>query len=273
MAANPSAKITFIGAGNMASSLIGGLCATGYDPRFITATDPNSEQLSKIAQELGIRTSTDNNRAITTADVVVLAVKPQIMQDVVTPLRSKVETNQPLVISIAAGINTQNLCDWLGESTAVVRTMPNTPALVQAGATGLYANSQVNHLQREITTRIFDAVGTSIWFNDESDMDKVVAVSGSGPAYFFYVMEAMQNAAEAMGLSSDDARELTLQTALGSAKLARAQALDFAELRRRVTSPGGTTEAAINSMQNDQLVDLFERAMQAAQARSIDLAN
>ena len=273
MSANSDAKITFIGAGNMASSLIGGLCATQYSANAITATDPNQESLARLATEFGIHTTSDNAAAVAAADVVLLAVKPQIMADVVTPLRAAVEHSQPLIISIAAGISTQNLSDWLGDTTAIVRTMPNTPALVQTGATGLYANSHVSQVQRAITERIFDAVGIARWFNQEDDMDKVVAVSGSGPAYFFLVMEAMQRAATKMGLSEADARELTLQTALGSAQLAREQQLDFAELRRRVTSPGGTTEAAINSMQNDQLEALFERAMQAARARSMELAD
>ncbi len=270
--ANQNAQLCFIGAGNMASSIIGGLIDQGYPARLICAADPDNEQLARLHNETGIVTTTDNRQAVANADALILAVKPQVMNAVCAPLAATVQLKNPLIISIAAGINVRNLTDWLGSDLPVVRTMPNTPALVQTGATGLYANQHVTATQRALATTIFTSIGLTLWFDQEADMDKVVAVSGSGPAYFFLVMEAMEQAGVKLGLSSATARELTLQTALGAAKLALASDVDPAELRRRVTSPGGTTEAALNVMQEGGLVELFEQALIAASDRSRELA-
>lgn len=268
-----SARLCFIGAGNMASSIIGGLVEQGYPASLIHAADPDSAQLAKLKKENGIHTTTDNQQAIAEADALILAVKPQVMNAVCAPLSSTVRQKRPLIISIAAGIKVSNLIDWLGDDLPVVRTMPNTPALVQSGATGLYANQHVTKVQQDIATTIFGAIGMTRWFDQEEDMDRVVAVSGSGPAYFFLVMEAIEQAGVKLGLNPSIARDLTVQTALGAAKLAQASDIELAELRRRVTSPGGTTEAALKILQEGGLVELFDRALIAASDRSKELAD
>ncbi len=256
----------------MASSIIGGLIAKGYPENLICASDPNEDQLTLLGNASNINTTTDNRSAIANADIIILAVKPQVTEQVLVPLSDIVQQNRPLIISIAAGITVANLLSWLGPELPVVRTMPNTPALVKMGATGLYANQQVSAVQKRSAQLIFNSVGVARWFENETDLDVVVALSGSGPAYYFMVMEAMETAAIQLGLSADAARQLTLQTALGSAQLALQSEDAPAELRRKVTSPGGTTEAAINCFQEDGLKDLFARAMKAAYDRSIELA-
>jgi len=269
---NQTARLVFIGAGNMANSIIGGLVSHGYPAQLITATDLNAEQLDKLAQETGINTSTDNAAAVADADAIILAVKPQVMEAVTNPLKDIIANNKPLIISIAAGITVTNLLDWMGEDLPVIRTMPNTPALVQTGATGLFANNAVSKQQKSLADTVFSAIGIASWFNQESDLDAVVAVSGSGPAYFFMMMEAMEEAGVKLGLSAESARELTLQTALGAAKLAQASDVSTAELRRRVTSPGGTTEQAIKCFEEGGLRELVDTALQAASKRSKELA-
>lgn len=270
--AQETARLTFIGAGNMAGSIIGGLISKGYPAHLIVAADPNEQALQQLQQTHGITTSSDNLAAVNAADVIILAVKPQVMEQVLRPLSATVAQNKPLIISIAAGITVTNIGHWLAPELPIVRTMPNTPALVQTGATGLYANALVSTEQKSIATTIFEAIGIALWFDDEEDMDRVVALSGSGPAYFFLVMEAMEQAGVALGLDRQVARQLTLQTALGAARLALAQDLEPAELRRRVTSPGGTTEAAIQQLQDGGLEQLFDNAIRAASARSKELA-
>lgn len=256
----------------MASSIIGGLIAKGYPGDLICACDPSEAQLARLGDTVPIRTTTDNREAVATADIIILAVKPQVMQQVLAPLSDLVQQNQPLVISIAAGITIANLLNWLGADLPVVRTMPNTPALVKQAATGLYANPWVSADQKKSAELIFNAVGIACWFENEADLDVVVALSGSGPAYYFLVMEAMEKAAVQLGLSAAAARQLTLQTALGAAQLALQSDDSPEELRRKVTSPGGTTQAAIASFEEAGLEDLFARAMKAAYDRSIELA-
>ena len=265
-------KITFIGAGNMASSLAGGIIAKGMDPVNITMTDINEGQLQAARSQLQVNTTRDNVSACQKAEVVVLAVKPQVMEAVLTPLKAILQQRQALVISIAAGITLGQLQRWLGEDMAIVRCMPNTPALVEAGATGLFANTNVDASQRQQARAIMSAVGLAIWVDNEDQIDAVTAVSGSGPAYFFLVMEAMVEAGKVLGLSEQVARQLTLQTALGSAQMAITSDVDAAELRRRVTSPGGTTEAAINILENQGLRPIFMQALQGAYDRSKELA-
>lgn len=265
-------NITFIGSGNMARSLIGGLIADGCDPQQLWAADPNASQLEQLKTLAAIHTSTDNHAAVEHADVVVLAVKPQAMKQAATELSDVIQTRKPLVISIAAGIRTTDLQQWLGEGIALVRTMPNTPALVQTGATALYANEFVNEVQKEQAESIMRAVGLALWVESESLLDTVTALSGSGPAYFFLVMEAMEQAATRLGLPEQTARLLTLQTALGAAKMALESSEDPAILRQRVTSPGGTTEQAIKTLQEGQLEQLFDQALNAAHQRSKELS-
>lgn len=265
-------RIAFIGAGNMAAALIGGLVADGTAPQSIIASDPAPEKLAALASATGIRTTSDNAQAVADAGVVVLAVKPQVLGNVAQGLRESIQSQKPLVLSIAAGIRTDTLARWLGGATALVRAMPNTPAMLQAGATGLYATQAVSEQQRQLAESVMRAVGLTRWVDDEAMMDAVTAVSGSGPAYFFLVMEAMQGAAQQLGLDEDSARILTLQTALGAARMAIESDEGPAALRARVTSPGGTTERAINSLEESQLRETFARAMRAAHDRSVELS-
>jgi pyrroline-5-carboxylate reductase len=268
-----ASKLVFIGAGNMASSIIGGLVAKGYPAQSITASDPHEGTLERLKAIAPVRTASDNCKAIADADVVILAVKPQVMKDVLAPIAATLRESRPLIISIAAGIGIRSIEAWLGDATLpIVRCMPNTPALVQAGATGLYAGASVSAGQRAQADTILRAIGIALWVEREADIDAVTAVSGSGPAYFFMVMEAMQAAGEKLGLAPDVARQLTLQTALGAAQMAIASDVDAAELRRRVTSPNGTTERAIAAFEAGGLRALFEKGMTDCRDRSIELA-
>lgn len=263
-------KLAFIGTGNMTRSIVGGLVAQGYPAAAISAANRSAEKLHQIVSDFGIQTG-DNHRIARSADVVILAVKPQGLRAVAEDLRPAL-AHQPLIISIAAGIDCASLSRWLGEQHALVRCMPNTPSLVQAGASGLYANALASDAQKATAERIMSAVGQVHWLEDESLLDAVTAVSGSGPAYFFLVMEAMIEAGVALGLEPEAATDLTLQTALGAAQLARASDASPGELRQRVMSPGGTTEAAIQVFENDNLRATFKRAMIACAERSRALA-
>lgn len=265
-------NLTFIGGGNMAGSLIGGLIADGWNPATLQVSDRDGQQLERLATRFGISTTTDNCAAAARAGIVVLAVKPQVMKEVAGELAATIAAHRPLVISIAAGVRERTLRGWLGEDTAIVRTMPNTPALVQSGATALYANPAVNEDQRSIAESIMRAVGIALWVDREDLLDAVTALSGSGPAYFFLFMEALQAGGRALGLPDDTARLLALQTAFGAAKMALESPEDAATLRRRVTSPGGTTERAISVFQQNGFENLVERAMEAAAGRSRELA-
>ncbi|MEH6544082.1 MAG: pyrroline-5-carboxylate reductase [Porticoccaceae bacterium] len=264
------AKLVFIGGGNMAASLIGGLVHKGYAAERITACDPIPETRTRLSEQYGINTSADNRAAVGEAEVVVLAVKPQLINEVAGGLKGALN-HRPLVISIVAGIPVAVLNGLMvSELTElpIVRCMPNTPALLQLGATGLYATKSVNAQQRQLAEEILAAVGITAWLDSERGIDAVTALSGSGPAYFFLVMEAMMAAGEKFGLAPEVARDLTLQTALGAAQMALESDVDVAELRRRVTSPGGTTEAALNNFQAQGLADIFENAMTAAFERA-----
>ncbi len=263
--------IAFIGAGNMATALFGGLIKQGYSADKILAADPNPACLGAAAK-LGVATTSDNAEAIAFAEVVIIAVKPQVLQSVMQPLQALLLERRPLLISIAAGIDLQALQHWCGEDLPIVRCMPNTPALVQTGATGLFANNQVSTQQKQQAQSILEAVGSAIWVDSEQQLDAVTAVSGSGPAYFFLVMEAMQQAGVELGLSPEVAEQLTLQTALGAARMAQQSDVDVAELRRRVTSPGGTTERALNSFERGGLKPLFSEAMADCARRSVEMA-
>ena len=265
------ATIGFIGAGNMASALSGGMLAQGFRPAQLALSDPSAEQLEPHRTR-GLFTTTDNAALLARADVLVLAVKPQVMAAVMQPLAAQAQARRPLVISIAAGISAASISEWLGGGLAVVRAMPNTPALVQAGATGLYANNLVTPAQRAEAESILGAVGITLWVDDEPLIDAVTAVSGSGPAYFFYLMEAMIAAGTQLGLDEKTARALTLQTALGAAQMAIMSGVDPAELRRRVTSPGGTTERALAVLEQAALRDTVAQALTACAERGAELA-
>ncbi len=263
--------IAFIGAGNMASALFGGLVKQGYPVDRILAADPNEACLA-AATELGVKTATHNHAAVEFAEVLVLAVKPQLLHSVLEPLKPLLARRRPLVISIAAGIDLTTLARWCGDALPIVRCMPNTAALVQAGATGMFANEQASDQHKQHAQSILEAVGSAIWVDDEQQIDAVTAVSGSGPAYFFLVMEAMEEAGVKLGLSQQVAEQLTLQTALGAAQMALESEFHASELRRRVTSPGGTTERALNTFEQGGLKDLFGQAMEDCAARARELA-
>jgi pyrroline-5-carboxylate reductase len=263
-------RIAFIGAGNMAASLIGGLRAKGLDRAQIRASDPGVETRERVHAEHGIEVFADNADAIQGVDVVVLAVKPQAMKAVCEALRPHLKPEQ-LVVSIAAGITCASMNNWLG-AQPIVRCMPNTPSLLRQGVSGLYATASVSTEQRQQAETLLSAVGIALWLEQEQQLDAVTAVSGSGPAYFFLLIEAMTAAGEKLGLPRETAAQLTLQTALGAAHMAVASDVDAAELRRRVTSPAGTTEAAIKSFQAGGFEALVEKALAAAAQRSAEMA-
>ncbi|UTW06214.1 pyrroline-5-carboxylate reductase [Pseudomonas benzenivorans] len=263
-------RIAFIGAGNMAASLIGGLRAQGVEAGAIRASDHGAEQRAKITAEHGIETFAANAEAVAGAEVIVLAVKPQVMKDVCLDLAAHLGEGQ-LIVSVAAGITSASLEGWLGPR-AIVRCMPNTPALLRQGVSGLYANARVSATQRQQAEQLLGAVGLALWLDEERLIDAVTAVSGSGPAYFFLLIEAMTAAGEKLGLPRETAAQLTQYTALGAAQMAVASDVDAAELRRRVTSPAGTTEAAIKTFQAGGFEALVEQALNAAARRSAELA-
>jgi pyrroline-5-carboxylate reductase len=263
-------RIAFIGAGNMAASLIGGMRAKGLDAAHIRASDPGADTRARVSAEHGIEVFADNAEAIEGADVVVLAVKPQAMKAVCEAIRPSLKPQQ-LVVSIAAGITCASMNNWLG-AQPIVRCMPNTPALLRQGVSGLYATAEVDAEQRQQAQELLSAVGLALWLDEEQQLDAVTAVSGSGPAYFFLLIEAMTAAGVKLGLPADIAAQLTVQTALGAAHMAVASDVDAAELRRRVTSPAGTTEAAIKSFQANGFEALVEKALGAAAHRSAEMA-
>ncbi len=267
-----NSTIAFIGCGNMSRSLVGGLIANGTKPEYLLAADPDENQRQSISSQFGIRTMADNKDIIADANVIVLAVKPQIMHAVVSDLANAVKGESKLIISIAAGVKLGSITEWLGEQSAVIRIMPNTPALIQAGAAALYANEHTSEAQRNIAEAMMRSVGTAIWLDTEDQIDTVTALSGSGPAYFFYFMEAMEKAAIEMGLNQEQARLLTIETALGAAKMALLSSSEPAKLRQQVTSPGGTTEQALNTFIQGNLDKLVHEAMEAAKQRSIELS-
>jgi pyrroline-5-carboxylate reductase len=265
-------KIGFIGGGNMASSLLSGLIASGHSPQHLWVSDINPDTLKALAQNLNVNTSTSNDTVINEVDVVVLAVKPQTLSSVAKSAAALIQQKKSLVVSIAAGINQHSLSQWLGADTAIVRCMPNTPALVLTGATALHANTKVTVEQRNLAENILRSVGIALWVKDESELDAVTAVSGSGPAYYFLLMEAMEKAALELGLSEVTARLLVQQTALGAAKIALESPESPEQLRKRVTSPGGTTQRAIETFEQGGFTELVSKALHAARDRSIEMS-
>ena len=263
--------IGFIGAGNMATSLVGGMITRGIRPARIWMSDVSQDRLDELSRQHRVHVSTDNAEIARRADVLVLAVKPQVMQTVCEALREALGERQPLIISIAAGVTVASLKGWLGE-LPVVRCMPNTPALVQAGATGLYAEPSVSAEQKELAGQILGSVGLTFWFDEEKALDAVTAVSGSGPAYFFLLMESMIEAGRKLGLDEHTARQLVLQTAWGASQLAITSEAGPDVLRQQVTSPGGTTAAALNVFEEGGFRVLVDSALAAARRRSEELA-
>lgn len=267
-------SIAFIGGGNMARSLIGGLIAGGSDPNQLWVAEPNADQREFLHNRFGVHAGADNPDIAARAEVVVLAVKPQILQGVARQLAPTIQARQPLVISVAAGVREPDLRRWLGGgSPALVRTMPNTPALVGSAASALFANEFASEKHRRQAESLLRAVGVTVWVDHESQLDAVTALSGSGPAYFFLLMEALEQAGVTLGLDADIARLLTLQTAFGAAKMALESAESPAALRVRVTSPGGTTEQALAILSDGGVEPLVIRALEAARHRSRELGD
>jgi pyrroline-5-carboxylate reductase len=262
----------FIGAGNMAASLISGLIADHYPAAQIWVSDINEAALANLAERYGVHTTTRNVIVAEHAEILILAVKPQILRAVVEELAGTLQSRRPLVVSIAAGITSASIDRWADGHMPIVRCMPNTPAMVKTGATGLCANACVTDAQRSQAEAILRAVGLTVWVDEESQLDAVTALSGSGPAYFFLMMEAMEDAGVALGLDRATARLLSQQTALGAGRIAIESEDPPAELRRRVTSPGGTTERAIATFEEGGLSPLVARAMEAAARRAAELS-
>ena len=261
-------KISFIGGGNMAQALISGLVSCGVKPSLITVADPSSEAREQLAAK-GLNTvdpTADAKAAVIDADIVVLAVKPQVMKAVVSSFSDILD--KQLVISVAAGLSTELLSDMLGGYDNIVRAMPNTPAMIQMGATGLYGTDNISAEQKQLATAVMEASGLVMWVDNEEQMHAVTAVSGSAPAYMFYFIESMIDGAVALGLDKEQASALAMQTMLGAAKMAMGSEDAPSELRRKVTSPNGTTQAAVESMQANDIGGQIGEAMQACYDRS-----
>ncbi|MEP7312353.1 MAG: pyrroline-5-carboxylate reductase [Pseudomonadota bacterium] len=267
-------KITLIGGGNMGRGLIGGLLAQGVPAQHITVADPHTAGLDEVRQLFGVRTTADNDAAVRAANVVVLAVKPQQLASVVAALRGAIGAARPLLLSVAAGIRAADLARWAGAGIAVVRAMPNRPALVGAGATALYAAADVTDTQRALAQQVMSATGLSVWVDEEAQIDVVTALSGSGPAYFFLLAELMARAATARGLPAATAQRLAAQTLAGAGLLVAGEKQpDLAAMRIAVTSKGGTTEAALSIFESQGLAGMVAAAQDAAADRSRELAD
>jgi len=268
---NMKQRIAFIGGGNMGRSLIGGLIARGTEPAQIVVADPYAPTLESLKTQYGVQTAASNAEAVRDAGVVLLAVKPQELRNVVSGLQHEIAQGQPLLISVAAGILAADIQRWAG-GAPVVRCMPNRPALQGCGVTALYANEQVPQAKRTLAEQILGAVGATLWVERETDMDTVTAISGSGPAYFFLLIEMLEASGQALGLSAQAARKLAVETAYGSGFMARAASESPATLREQVTSKGGTTEAALKHLEANNVRAIFSQAIAAAAQRSAQLA-
>ncbi len=257
----------------MASSIIGGVVAQGDLPAsHIWCYEPNNEKAQALADQFGINKAQNNAELIANSEIVVIAVKPQVLQQVLTPVAQNFNDKQPLIVSVVAGISAASIETWLGDRFAIVRVMPNTPALVGMGASGLYANEHVSVEQRNATEQLCNSVGISAWVDSEADIDSVTALSGSGPAYFMLFIQGLIEAAEAAGLGSDSAKALAVQTAAGAAKLIAESDTSLQTLIDNVTSPNGTTEKALQSFDEAQLKSIVADAFEAARIRSEELA-
>ena len=266
-------NITFIGAGNMAQSLIRGLIADGYSPSKIFASSPMADQIAVLNQSLGIHTLSDNLSAAKQSDILVICVKPKDIKQVARELAELPEIRTKLIISIVAGVRINDIDHWLGHQCSIIRAMPNTPAMLSNGATGLLANDLCQTAHRDIAESIMRAVGVTVWLKNEGELDTVTALSGSGPAYFFFIMEAMEKAAIAEGLSEEAAHLLTTQTALGAAHMAMQSPSSIASLREQVTSKGGTTEKALKVLTDAKVETHVINAILAAKQRANEIAD
>ncbi|ABC37673.1 pyrroline-5-carboxylate reductase [Burkholderia thailandensis] len=264
-------KIAFIGGGNMAAALIGGLVRRGVAASELLAVDINEDARQRAQAQFGVRTAAAIDATLAGYDAIVLAVKPQVLKEIATALAPHLSTQ--LVVSIAAGIRGADLSRWLGDYARVVRTMPNTPALVGLGVTGLSALPGVDAAGRDLASKVLGAVGETVWFDDESQLDAVTAISGSGPAYVFYFIEALQEAARQLGMNDEQGRALAVATFAGAAQLAVQSGEPASVLRERVTSKGGTTAAALASFDAQHVKDSIVRGVLAAQARAKEMGD
>ena len=264
--------IGFIGGGNMAESLIGGLIASGQEATSISVYDTDQSRLDQLSNNYAVRYQDSNQQLADSCDLLVMAVKPQVLKSIAASIRKQVQANRPLVISIAAGIRSTSLEHWLGGEVPIVRVMPNTPALVGAGASGMFANHLVDEQMRDAAESLMRSVGLTVWLENESQIDIVTALSGSGPAYIFRVIEAMEEAATHAGLAEETSRLLAIETALGAARLAVEASDSPAQLRAKVTSPGGTTEQALKQLEQGNIGKLFDDAIKAAIQRAAEMA-
>ncbi len=268
-----SRNIAFIGAGNMTQSIVGGMVASGYPAASISVSNPSPGKLEKMANELNVNTSQNNADVAEQADVIVLAVKPQLMADVCADLRNSVSNlSDKLIVTIAAGIRMARYRDYLGDDIRMIRVMPNTPSLVGKGMSGLVADDRVSEDDRDFITEAFDGVGATLWVADEDELDILGAVAGSGPAYFFQFMASIQKAAVRLGFDSDKARTMVQQTALGAAEMAIASELDLEELRKQVTSKGGSTAKGVEQYQAYDIDKISADAIEAAVKRNHEMA-
>ena len=267
-----SPTIGFIGGGNMARSLVGGLIANGFVRESIAVSDPSDEARAHVAENFQVQAEESNQTVIAASSTVVLAVKPQVMAAVLENAKCTLQTSRPLLISIAAGIRLCDLETWSGGDLAIVRVMPNTPALIQKGISAMYANSRVSNQQKRQVETIMSAVGNTVWLSEESLLDAVTAVSGSGPAYFFYMIEAIEQAANDLGLNSETAHTLATETAVGATLLSIASKESPSMLRRQVTSPGGTTEAALKVLEENGVKHSIVEAIKAGKRRAVEMS-
>jgi pyrroline-5-carboxylate reductase len=265
-------KIAIIGAGNMGTSIIRGLIAQGYPADQLWATNTSIEKLQQCQTQFGIHVTQDNKEAAQSADIILLAVKPQIFPKVVPELAPLIQKHRPLIISIAAGIRESSLQQGLGGNIAIIRCMPNTPAMIGCGALALYANTLVTKTQRENAEQLLQNLGPIFWLENEDLMDAVMAISACGPAYFFLIIEALQAAGEQLGVPKEMAQQLSLQTAYGAVRMMQMSSESPAQLRKNVASPGGTTEQALRVLEEKNIRQIFLDAVQAAKHRSEELA-
>lgn len=268
-------KIGIIGGGNMATSLLGGLIAKQFDPKTLWISDPNQSKLDTLKEKFSVNTTLDNEALCSEVDVIVFAVKPQVLRKVIQGVKTIVRNKMPLVISIAAGICEVDLQRWFGGDAqiSIVRCMPNTPALIGCGMTAMVENAFVSQEQKQRAQTILQAVGSTLWLDNEKALNAATALSGAGPAYFFLVIEALEHAGEVIGLTKEEAKILTLQTALGASRMALESEESLAVLRERVTSPGGVTERALRALESGGLRQLFTHALQEAKLRGEEIAH
>ncbi|MBP59660.1 MULTISPECIES: pyrroline-5-carboxylate reductase [Idiomarina] len=270
---NDIRNIAFIGAGNMTQSIVGGMCKSGYPADKVWVSNPSDAKLEKMKSELGVNTSNDNLEVVNNADAIVLSVKPQLMAEVCAHLRENVHNlTDKLIITIAAGIRIPKYREYLGENIRIIRVMPNTPSLVGQGMSGLVTDNSVDDADKSFVTEAFNGVGETLWVSDEDQLDILGAVAGSGPAYFFEFMDSLAKAATELGFDAEKARAMVQQTCLGAAQMAKESELSLEDLRKQVTSKGGSTAKGVEAYQDSDLHGISEKAVKAAVNRNQEMA-